>query len=64
MEITSPGVRDHSGFALCSIPKNGIRLSGLPGFGEVESDDHIYILVYHIRVLAGRENSRRGGNLK
>ena len=31
--------------------KNGIRLSGMPAFGEVESDEHIWDLVFYVRNL-------------
>jgi mono/diheme cytochrome c family protein len=33
------------------IIKNGIRLSGMPAFGRVESDEHIWDLVFYIRAL-------------
>ena len=33
--------------------KNGIRLSGMPAFGRVESDEHIWNLVHYVRTLRG-----------
>ena len=33
------------------IIKNSIRLSGMPAFGKVESDDHIWDLVFYVRTL-------------
>jgi hypothetical protein len=36
--------------------KNGIRLSGMPAFGKVESDEHIWDLVFDLRTLPGAAN--------
>ena len=33
------------------IIKNGIRWSGMPAFGRVESDEHIWNLVHYVRTL-------------
>lgn len=33
------------------IVKNGIRLSGMPAFGKVESDEHMWDLVLYFRAL-------------
>ena len=33
------------------IIKNGIRLSGMPAFGRVEPDEHIWDLVFYVRTL-------------
>ncbi|MBV9874129.1 MAG: cytochrome c, partial [Verrucomicrobia bacterium] len=33
------------------IVKNGIRFSGMPAFGKVESDEHIWNLVNYLRTL-------------
>ena len=33
------------------IIKNGIRLSGMPAFGRVEPDEHIWDLVLYVRTL-------------
>lgn len=35
------------------IIKNGIRLTGMPGFGRVLSDEEIWPLVHYIRALPG-----------
>jgi len=33
------------------IIKNGIRLSGMPAFGRVESEEHNWDLVFYVRAL-------------
>jgi mono/diheme cytochrome c family protein len=38
--------------------KNGIRLSGMPAFGRVESDEHIWNLVHFVRTLPRNENPK------
>jgi mono/diheme cytochrome c family protein len=50
-DLTSSSVRAYSDRELFWIVKNGIRLSGMPGFGKVESDEHIWDLVNYIRRL-------------
>ena len=40
-ELTSPEVQKYSDREPFWIIKNGIRLSGMPAFGKVESDEHI-----------------------
>ncbi len=42
------------------IIQNGIRFTGMPAFGKVESPDHIWDLVNYVRTLPGElhgENS-------
>jgi mono/diheme cytochrome c family protein len=53
-DLTSLGVQQYSDRELFWIIKNGIRLSGMPGFGKVESDEHIWDLVNYIRTLRGK----------
>ena len=50
-DLTSPEVQDYSDRELFWIVKNGIRLSGMPAFGKVESDEHIWNLVHYVRTL-------------
>lgn len=50
-DLTSPGVRQYSDRELFWIVKNGIRLSGMPAFARVESDEHIWNLVHYVRTL-------------
>jgi mono/diheme cytochrome c family protein len=50
-DLTSPAVQQYSDRELFWIVKNGIRLSGMPAFGRVESDEHIWNLVHFVRTL-------------
>lgn len=54
-DLTSPAVQNYSDRELFWIIKNGIRLSGMPAFGKVESDDHIWSLVHYLRSLRQAE---------
>ena len=42
------------------IIKNGIRLSGMPAFGRVESEEHIWDLVFFIRTLPRSPGTNAG----
>lgn len=61
-DLTSPEVQRYSDRELFWIVKNGIRLSGMPGFARVESDEHIWDLVHFVRTLPGSANPKSGGN--
>jgi len=50
-DLTSTAVQEYSDRELFWIIKNGIRLSGMPAFGKVESDEHIWYLVDYLRTL-------------
>jgi mono/diheme cytochrome c family protein len=50
-DLTSPNSQSYSDRELFWIVKNGIRLSGMPAFGKVESDEHIWDLVFYVRSL-------------
>jgi len=52
-DLTSPEVQQYSDRELFWIVKNGIRLSGMPAFGRVESDEHIWNLSHYLRTLRG-----------
>ena len=52
-DLTSTAVQRYSDPELFWIVKNGIRLSGMPAFGRVESDEHIWSLVHYLRTLRG-----------
>jgi mono/diheme cytochrome c family protein len=52
-DLTSPVVQRYSDRELFWIVKNGIRLSGMPAFGRVESDEHIWNLVHYLRTMQG-----------
>ena len=50
-DLTSREVQQYSDRELFWIVKNGIRLSGMPAFGKVESNEHIWNLVHYVRTL-------------
>ena len=50
-DLQSPKVQSYSDSELFWIVKNGIKLSGMPGFGKVEPDDHVWDLVLYVRTL-------------
>ena len=52
-DLTSPLVQRYSDRELFWIVKNGIRLSGMPAFGRVESEEHIWNLVNYLRTMQG-----------
>jgi mono/diheme cytochrome c family protein len=54
-DLTSASVQQYSDLELFWIIKNGIRFSGMPGFGKVESDEHIWDLVRYVRTLPGKK---------
>lgn len=51
-DLTSKRVQNYSDQELFWIIKNGIRLTGMPAFGEVETPDHIWDLVNYVRTFA------------
>jgi mono/diheme cytochrome c family protein len=59
--LTSPEVQQYSDRELFWIVKNGIRLSGMPAFGRVESDEHIWNLAHYVRTLGGSARPKNGG---
>lgn len=50
-DLTSLRVQSYSDRELFWVVRNGIRLSGMPAFGKVESDEHIWSLVQYVRSL-------------
>lgn len=61
-DLGSAEVQQYSDRELFWIVKNGIRLSGMPAFGKVESDEQIWDLVHFIRTLPANASSKSGGN--
>ena len=59
-DLTSPAVQRYSDSELFWIVKNGIRLSGMPAFGRVESDEHIWNLVHYLRTLRQSPPAKSG----
>ena len=61
-DLTSKQVQSYSDRELFWIIQNGIRFTGMPAFGKVESPDHIWDLVNYLRTLPGdsrNENASR-----
>ena len=52
-DLTSKQVQSYSDHELFWIIQNGIRFTGMPAFGEVESPDHVWDLVNYLRTLPG-----------
>jgi len=60
-QLASREVQQYSDRELFWIVKNGIRPSGMPAFGKVESDEHIWNLVHYVRTLARGADPATGG---
>ena len=61
-DLTCKRVQSQSDPELFWIIQNGIRLTGMPAFGKVESSDQIWDLVNYVRTLPGElqsENSSK-----
>jgi len=61
-DLTSPVVQNYSDRELFWIIKNGIRLTGMPAFGKVESDEHVWNLVNYVRTLPGSTAAKKEGD--
>ena len=59
--LGSADVQRYSERELFWIVKNGIRLSGMPAFGKVESDQQIWNLVHFVRTLPANPNPNGEG---
>lgn len=53
-DLTSKRVQSYSDQELFWIINNGIRFTGMPGFGKLETPDHIWDLVNYVRTLPSR----------
>jgi mono/diheme cytochrome c family protein len=58
-DLTSTRVQSYSDQELFWIIRNGIRFSGMPAFGEVETPDHIWDLVNYVRTLPRNSQNQR-----
>jgi len=56
-DLTSKGVQSYSDQELYWIIQNGIRYTGMPAFGKVETPDHIWDLVNYVRTLPSESRS-------
>lgn len=59
-DLLSPDVQKYSDQELFWIIKNGVRFTGMPAFGNVESDEHIWQLVQYLRSMARPGSSTAG----
>jgi mono/diheme cytochrome c family protein len=57
-DLTSAQVQSYSDQELFWIIKNGIRFTGMPAFGKVESDADIWNLVNYVRTLTGDSRNK------
>lgn len=57
-DLTSHEVQSYSDRELFWIIRNGICLSGMPAFGKVETEEHIWDLVRYVRTLPTSAKSR------
>jgi mono/diheme cytochrome c family protein len=61
-DLTSKQVQSYSDQELFWIIQNGIRFTGMPAFGKVETADHVWDLVNYVRTLPG--DSQKGESTK
>lgn len=54
-DLTSKRVQTYSDQELFWIINSGIRFTGMPGFGKLETPDHIWSLVSYVRTLPSRK---------
>ena len=52
-DLRSQQVQSYSDQELFWVIQNGIRFTGMPAFGNVETPDHIWDLVIYVRTLPG-----------
>lgn len=52
--LDSPSVQSYSDRELFSIIREGIRFTGMPGFAQAETNEHIWDVVDYLRSLADR----------
>ena len=61
-DLTSKQVQSYSDQELFWIIQNGIRFTGMPAFGSVETPDHVWDLVNYVRTLPG--DSQKGDSTR
>jgi mono/diheme cytochrome c family protein len=49
--LASSGVQNYKDEELFVVIRGGIKLSGMPGFGKVQTSDQIWNLVHYVRTL-------------
>jgi mono/diheme cytochrome c family protein len=53
-DLSSPDIQRMSDRELFWVVKNGVRLSGMPGFAKLEDDGQIWCVVYYVHSLRKR----------
>lgn len=53
-DLSSPDIQRMSDRELFWVVKNGVRLSGMPGFAKIEDDGQIWCVVYYVHSLRKR----------
>jgi mono/diheme cytochrome c family protein len=61
-DLTSKQVQSYSDQELFWVIQNGIRFTGMPAFGDVETPDDIWDVVNYVRTLPG--DSQKGDSTK
>ena len=61
-DLTAKRVQSYSDQELFWIIDNGIRFTGMPGFGKLETPEHIWGLVKYVRTLASTGTSGLPGS--
>ena len=56
-DLTGKQVQSYSDEELFWIIQNGIRFTGMPAFGEVETPDHVWDLVNYVRTLPAQKSA-------
>lgn len=58
-DLAAPAIQAYTNRELFWVIKNGIRLSGMPGFARTNSDEQIWQLVDYVRSLGNPPAPRR-----
>ncbi len=53
-DLSSPDIQRMSDRELFWVVKNGVRLSGMPGFANIDDDGQIWCVVYYVHSLQKR----------
>ncbi len=53
-DLGMPEVQEMSDAEIFWVVKNGIRLSGMPGFADINTDEQIWQMTYFVRSLGGQ----------
>lgn len=63
-DLTSEQVQSFSDQELFWIIQNGVRFTGMPAFGKVETADHIWNLVNYVRNLRNKDANKQSATGK